>query len=125
MNVVAMNNLVYNGIMTKIISKKLFEEEYKTNTQEQLARKYDVARTTIQNWARKHGLMGVSKRGGHNIINFCSPEELKELYLGKKLSSIEIGKKFGIDKSVVLTRLKKHGIKRRGASEARMGKYDG
>lgn len=110
---------------TKIPNKKILKVQYQKYTQDELANRYGVARTTIQNWVRKHGLSGQSKRGGHNIIKFCTAQELRKMYLMERLSSIEIGKKFGVDRSVVLNRLKKYGIKRRSASEARRGKYDG
>ena len=64
-------------------------------------------------------------RGGRNKITFSGKEKLKELYLDSGLSSIEIGRMFGVGKHVVLSRLREFGIKRRNNSEARIGKFDG
>lgn len=67
----------------------------------------------------------LNMRGGKNKIEFCNKSTLKDLYLNKRLSSIEIGEKFNVGKHVVLSRLKEYGITRRTISQARKGKFDG
>jgi predicted DNA-binding protein YlxM (UPF0122 family) len=51
-----------------------------------------------------------------------SKEEIEDLYINQKLSTIEIAKKFGVCDQTILNKMKKFGIKSRTKSEARLGK---
>ena len=63
---------------------------------------------------------------GETTRKFYIPKEnLFNLYINQKLSSIEIGKKLNISKPVILYWMRQYDIKRRNLSEARKGKFIG
>lgn len=99
--------------------KDKLEEYYKDNTQIELAKMFNVGRSTIQNRLKKYGVKPIERRGGKNRINFIDRKTLYNLYIIEEYSAIDIGKRYRVDKSLVLARLQEFGIKRRNGHEAR------
>lgn len=103
--------------------KEELGEYYKHNTQLELAEMFNVGRSTIQTRLRKYGIKAIERRGGKNKINFIDRETLYNLYVIEEYSAIDIGKRYGVDKSLVLARLQDFNIKRRNGHEARNTKH--
>jgi len=94
--------------------KKLYEKEKLTTYQ--IANKFGCCQATI--WKKLIGL-GIKRRRPHDLnSNVPSKETLIHLYLNKKLSTWEIGKKYKYSRGTVHRKLKEFGIVTRSRAEA-------
>lgn len=91
--------------------------------QTEVAKHFGVSQTSISLRLRK---WGVSNPDGNRFIRKVdiSKEELYNMYWNKEMHPDKIAKIFGCHKVAIHHALKRHGIKRRTKSEARMGKLN-
>lgn len=94
------------------------EKEMTTNM---IAKKYDVTSTAILIWLREANIpirtnsqAQLVKSGARK----ATKEELENLYVRKKMSTLKIGKKYNVDAGAVCGWLEEYGIKRRSIAEA-------
>lgn len=106
-----------------IPSKRELEEQYKNHTQKELAGLYNTTQRSIHRWLKQYEITNPDNRINSKKV-FCTQEELYDLYVNKGLSSVGISKLFGVDKSVVLSRLREYKIARRSHGEATKLKYE-
>ena len=96
-------------------NKEWLETEYivKDREAQDIADECGINMRTMREWISIFGLTGTKRNTDH-----ITKEILEDMYIKNKMSSLEIGKEFGICDGTVLNLLKKFGIKSRSTSEA-------
>ena len=107
---------------TKEELNKLYNEERKSTIQ--IGRKLGITDNTIRRWMRKYNLPIRSLSESRLPKDFIKPtkEELNRLYHNEGKSTVEIGKKLGIDNGRIGRWIKEYKIKLRNNSEAHLPK---
>ncbi len=105
------------------ITKEWLIEAYKTRQLEDIAKEFNVCKTTIRKWAIKLGIPGRErweyKAGKTTKYKLLDDKKwLEEEYWEKDLSTIEIAKKVGCTKGAVGFALYKHKIRTRTYCES-------
>jgi hypothetical protein len=91
--------------------------------QTEIAQYFDVSQTAISTRLRKWGL---SNPDGNRFIRFeeIDEETVRRMYWDEEMHPVQIAKKYGCHKQVVVNRMKEWGIPLRTKSQARVGKLN-
>jgi len=104
--------------------EEILKEEYvvnRINTYD-LAKNFKVGKSTIHNWLRESGIQIRTANEVHLPAGIVKPsrEQLKQLYVDKCLTAVDIAKQLGTSGGTVLNWLRKYGFHVRNPSEIQL-----
>lgn len=76
----------------------------------QIAEKFDVGTTTIEEWLKKHGIERRDSGGKPDDAAYKDPETLRELYVGEGLTRAQIAERLDCSMGDVRYHMEKHDI---------------
>ena len=98
--------------------KDWLRSQYQDHTQEEIAEKCSVSRTTIARWLQKHGIETRSRGAPQAEGKYKNKAWLDRKYRKEMRSMADIAAEFGVSKETIKYWLQKHNIPIRGHGEA-------